>query len=121
MPPGVQASRPEVTKLAPSSITAPSASAAAPRAMPEAAPIRKMPRASRGRDQQREQARAKVALWVATAKPISAISAKRSHRRSAVVGEDQKVQRQHREAGEDVGQQDAGEPRQGGAAPTAAR
>ena len=30
------------------------------------------------------------------------------------VGEDQEMHRQHGEAGEDVGQQDAGEPRQGG-------
>ena len=57
---------------------------------------------------------AKVALWVATAKAISATSAVALEAPQRAVGEDQQMHRQHGEAGEDVGQQDAGEPGQRG-------
>ena len=57
---------------------------------------------------------AKVALWVATANAISAIERVALPAAQRAVGEDQKMHRQHGEAGEDVGQQDAGEPRQRG-------
>ncbi len=83
MPPGVQAKRPATTKLAASSISAPSTSAAGAARDARGGAEAEKPRSQRRRRRPARAITAKVALWVATANAISANSALRSQRRSA--------------------------------------